>query len=114
MCFILLGLLQLAVLVTISKAWVRVNMKWVPFLHTYRGRGFFLILMGCLATGTSWYNIFIGIAVVLIGLFHVILACWYKDTLDPSEFQKHHQARKEAEEQHEQELDPSKVNEAFH
>jgi len=87
---LLLGALQAAVLVPFPAFWARINMKWVPFLHTYRGRGAFLILMGSLSTGTGVANVFIGIAIVAIGLFHIILACWYKDTLDPSEFKKHY------------------------
>eukprot|EP01124_Arcella_intermedia_P032379 TRINITY_DN753_c0_g1_i1.p1 TRINITY_DN753_c0_g1~~TRINITY_DN753_c0_g1_i1.p1 ORF type:complete len:215 (-),score=30.90 TRINITY_DN753_c0_g1_i1:39-683(-) len=87
---ILLGLVLLGVLVPYPAVWARVNVKWLPFLHTYRGRGAFQVLMGSLATGTApTVNIFIGVGVVVIGLFHIILACWYKETLDQSAFKKH-------------------------
>jgi len=109
---IILGVLQLSVLFTFPAAWVKVNMKWVPFLHTYRGRGFFLILMGCLATGTCTVNIFIGIGVILIGLFHVILACCYRDNLDPNELKKQHDEDVKNKPD-ENELQQSSVNDAW-
>jgi len=65
--------------------------------------------MGSLATGTGVVNIFIGIGIVVIGLFHIILAFKFKNTLDQSEFKKHRlkqQAEKQQQQQEEQQQQP--------
>jgi hypothetical protein len=70
-------------------------MKWVPFLHTYRGRGFYLILyvypfsflmrsLGSLCTGLGIIAFVIGVIVFLVGVTHLFLACYFRETLDPS------------------------------
>jgi len=82
---IALGLLVIAALLPFPASWRKLNLKWVPFLHTFRGRGFFLIFLGSLATGTNmWVTIIIGIVVIVIGLAHVLLACFFRNTLAAS------------------------------
>jgi len=89
---VVFGILLWLILVPFPQAWKKLNMKWVPFLHTFRGRGLFLIFLGTLATSLGIASVFIGIVIILIGLAHVILACYFRNTLDPSEdFNKHSQ-----------------------
>eukprot|EP01126_Amoeba_proteus_P002442 TRINITY_DN10755_c0_g3_i1.p1 TRINITY_DN10755_c0_g3~~TRINITY_DN10755_c0_g3_i1.p1 ORF type:complete len:241 (-),score=41.70 TRINITY_DN10755_c0_g3_i1:162-884(-) len=83
-CVILFGALLDAVLIPFPSAWKRLNMKWVPFLHTNRGRGFFLMFLGALSTGLGILALIIGILVFLVGVVHIFLACYFRDTLDPS------------------------------
>eukprot|EP01129_Flabellula_baltica_P004272 TRINITY_DN1473_c0_g1_i1.p2 TRINITY_DN1473_c0_g1~~TRINITY_DN1473_c0_g1_i1.p2 ORF type:complete len:123 (+),score=14.35 TRINITY_DN1473_c0_g1_i1:26-370(+) len=44
---IILGLITMVALVPFPKAWHKLSKKWAPFLHTWRGRGGFLILFCC-------------------------------------------------------------------
>jgi len=89
---VFLGALLCLVLIPWPAAWKRLNMKWFPFLHTFRGRGLFLIFLGTLATGLGITSIFIGVAVIIVGVAHVLLACYFRNTLDPSsDFNKYSQ-----------------------
>jgi len=46
--------------------------------------------MGTLCAGINLIGIFVGIAVVLVGIAHIVLACYFRNTLDPSsDFDKH-------------------------
>eukprot|EP01125_Pyxidicula_operculata_P021566 TRINITY_DN8366_c0_g1_i1.p1 TRINITY_DN8366_c0_g1~~TRINITY_DN8366_c0_g1_i1.p1 ORF type:complete len:196 (-),score=37.68 TRINITY_DN8366_c0_g1_i1:72-659(-) len=81
---IALGILMLGSLVTVPEAWYKLNLKWVPFLHTFRGRGLYLIFLGSLSTGTGAIGIAIGIVVIIIGLAHVLLAFFFRNTLSAS------------------------------
>jgi len=80
-----LGLITVVILLPFPKKWNENAKKWFPFLQTWRGRGFYLIFLGsiCLSLSTV-LPILIGICCILIGLVHLILTFWYRDTLDPT------------------------------
>jgi len=82
---VLFGALLLLVLIPYPESWKKLTLKWFPFLHTFRGRGFYMIFLGGLASGLSWTGFAVGICVILIGAAHVILACYFRNTLAPSE-----------------------------
>jgi len=78
-----LGLVLLGALIPWPKTWRKLTRKYVPFLHTYRGRGVYLIFLGTLAAGTETIvGIIAGIVITFIGLLHCILAFFFRDVLD--------------------------------
>eukprot|EP01123_Difflugia_compressa_P010453 TRINITY_DN382_c1_g1_i1.p1 TRINITY_DN382_c1_g1~~TRINITY_DN382_c1_g1_i1.p1 ORF type:complete len:206 (+),score=35.25 TRINITY_DN382_c1_g1_i1:56-673(+) len=79
---IVLGFALVVALLPFPKTWRLLTLKYVPFLHTYRGRGLYMIFIGTLATGTGWIAIIIGVVVTLIGLAHIIIAFFFRDALD--------------------------------
>eukprot|EP01128_Nolandella_sp_AFSM9_P002613 TRINITY_DN1298_c0_g1_i1.p1 TRINITY_DN1298_c0_g1~~TRINITY_DN1298_c0_g1_i1.p1 ORF type:complete len:220 (+),score=43.23 TRINITY_DN1298_c0_g1_i1:208-867(+) len=86
---IVLGFLLVAVLMTFPEVWKRFNIKWVPFLHTYRGRGLYLIFLGSLCCGvggsTVLLSIILGIVAMVCGVAHILLACFFRSSLNPSD-----------------------------
>lgn len=81
---VVFGALLILVLVPFPQTWNRLTLKWVPFLHTFRGRGLFMIFMGGLCMGLGVTGICLGILVIVIGVAHFVLACWFRNTLAPS------------------------------
>eukprot|EP01124_Arcella_intermedia_P023976 TRINITY_DN393_c1_g2_i2.p1 TRINITY_DN393_c1_g2~~TRINITY_DN393_c1_g2_i2.p1 ORF type:complete len:409 (+),score=47.78 TRINITY_DN393_c1_g2_i2:143-1369(+) len=79
---LLLGLLLIGAMVPWPKAWKKLTTKYVPFLHTYRGRGLYMIFTGTLSTGTGWIAIIIGIGITICGLLHCIIAFFFRDALE--------------------------------
>jgi len=78
---ILFGLLMICVLIEFPPCWQRLTQKWVPFLLTFRGRGFFLIFLGSLAGAMGLIGWVIGGFCAVVGFFNIFLACFYKNKL---------------------------------
>jgi len=78
---IMFGIVVIAILVEFPPCWERWTWRWVPFLLTFRGRGFFLIFAGGLATGLNWVGIVIGAIVAFVGVINIGMACCFKNSL---------------------------------
>lgn len=76
----LLGALLIIAIIPFPPAWHRASLKWFGLLHKYRGRGFFLIFVGVLAFGCGIAGYIVGAVAILLGIFHFVLAIWFKDT----------------------------------
>jgi len=86
---VVFGALLILVMIPYPQTWKRLTLKWVPFLHTFRGRGLYMIFMGGLSTGLGLIGLILGLLVIVVGVAHFILACWFRNTLDPStDFEK--------------------------
>jgi len=83
---IILGAILLGTMIPWPKSWRLLTIKYVPFLHTYRGRGLYLIFIGTIAAATSsgvlgFLAVIIGIVVTVIGVLHVVIAFFFRDSL---------------------------------
>eukprot|EP01130_Rhizamoeba_saxonica_P016888 TRINITY_DN789_c0_g1_i2.p2 TRINITY_DN789_c0_g1~~TRINITY_DN789_c0_g1_i2.p2 ORF type:complete len:218 (-),score=53.67 TRINITY_DN789_c0_g1_i2:55-708(-) len=82
----ILGLIMFICLCPFPPMWNKLVKRWMPFLETWRGRGLYLILMGAMTTTlNSAPGYIVGIVIVLIGLAHILLRCYFKETLDDLE-----------------------------
>eukprot|EP01125_Pyxidicula_operculata_P022136 TRINITY_DN8907_c0_g1_i1.p1 TRINITY_DN8907_c0_g1~~TRINITY_DN8907_c0_g1_i1.p1 ORF type:complete len:272 (+),score=87.39 TRINITY_DN8907_c0_g1_i1:34-849(+) len=82
---IFLGIVFVGALIPCPESWVKLNYKWVPFLHTFRGRGIFLMFLGSLSVSfgfEAFLACLLGVAVTVVGLLHVILACFFREKLE--------------------------------
>lgn len=41
---IILGFITVLILIPFPRSWVKLNKKYAPFLHSWKGRGFYLML----------------------------------------------------------------------
>lgn len=64
---------------------VQQSERWFPFLHTYKGRGFYLLIIGSLCVGTGIVGIVVGVLACVNGATHLILSIWFAETLDHKE-----------------------------
>eukprot|EP01126_Amoeba_proteus_P005631 TRINITY_DN1190_c0_g1_i4.p1 TRINITY_DN1190_c0_g1~~TRINITY_DN1190_c0_g1_i4.p1 ORF type:complete len:171 (+),score=9.72 TRINITY_DN1190_c0_g1_i4:150-662(+) len=71
---IMISIIRLEVLETIYR-------KWFVFLLTFRGRGVFLIFLASLTAGFGNYGVGVAAGVIIVGLVHIFLACFYKNKL---------------------------------
>jgi len=82
---IVLGLVTVIILFPFPKRWNQLAKKWFPFLQTWRGRGFYFLLLGSICCSLNLpIPIIVGIVCLLNGLVHIILTFWFRDTLDPT------------------------------
>lgn len=51
-------------------------------LHKYRGRGFYLILVGVLAFSCGMIGYIVGAVTLFLGISHLVLGFCFHDTLD--------------------------------
>jgi hypothetical protein len=79
---ILLGLVLIAAIIPYPARWHTASLKWFGLLHKYRGRGFYLIFVGILTLGCGIAGWVVGGCAIALGIFHFIIAIWFKDTLD--------------------------------
>jgi len=85
---IILGAILIGVMIPWPKTWRKLTVKYIPFLHTYRGRGLYIIFIGTISIATtsgvlSFISTIIGIVLTIIGLMHCIIAFFFKDALNP-------------------------------
>lgn len=76
----LLGLVLIAAIIPFPAKWHMASLKWFGLLHKYRGRGFYLIFVGVLAFSCGIAGWVVGGVAIALGIFHFILAIWFKDT----------------------------------
>jgi hypothetical protein len=79
---IFLGLLSVIVMLHFPKRLNTVTKRWFPFLRTWRGRGFYLIFLGSISASLNYVALIVGGICVLVGILHIFLLCFFRDTLD--------------------------------
>ena len=75
-----MGLVLIAAIIPFPAKWHEASLKWFGLLHKYRGRGFYLIFVGVLAFSCGISGWIVGGFAILLGIFHIILAIWFKET----------------------------------
>jgi hypothetical protein len=76
----MLGLVLIAAIIPYPARWHAASLKWFGLLHKYRGRGFYLIFVGVLSFSCGISGWIVGGCAIVLGIFHIVLATWFKDT----------------------------------